>query len=66
MRSFKFASAGFCFRLRAGFFLLLQARFGGGFTRLFLFGKSYKSKDNGNGNTGSEFADPVRKEGEGT
>ena len=53
MRSFKFASAGFCFRLRAGFFLLLQARFGGGFTRLFLFGKSYKSKDNGNGNTGS-------------
>ena len=47
MRSFKFASAGFCFRLRAGFFLLLQARFGGGFTRLFLFGKSYKSKDNG-------------------
>lgn len=66
VRSFKFASAGFCFRLRAGFFLLLQARFGGGFTRLFLFGKSYKSKDNGNGNTGSEFADPVRKEGEGT
>lgn len=66
VRSFKFASAGFCFRLRAGFFLLLQARFGGGFTRLFLFRKSYKSKDNGNGNTGSEFADPVRKEGEGT
>lgn len=26
VRSFKFASAGFCFRLRAGFFLLLQAR----------------------------------------
>ena len=35
VRSFKFASAGFCFRFRAGFFLLLQARFGGGFTRLF-------------------------------
>lgn len=66
VRSFKFASAGFCFRLRAGFFLLLQARFGGGFTRIFLFEKSYKSKDNGNSNTGSEFADPVRKEGEGT